>query len=461
MNRALIIVPRRPAGWRSAGVVPLLHEAEIGTHAALCAAGISVDVILQGVPRFDAILKRHDFVVMVRPAPDFFRGVESAMASSGGRLLRILDRPEDGGVRGPRLLRNVALAAPGPLLRLSRLPRRVPVHGWRRRASFPPVAVLRPEQDDQVMGRWGSGGPALLCRSRGRSKIWTSGFPLDHLGAEDLAGLIRLLSGNVQGAGPGRAALPEGARAVLALLHDVEDPLPGDPGGLKSVREGTEGCLHTEARLGFRATYNLVGAFAEQIPDLVKRMVAEGHEVASHGATHREIVSLDPAALREEVQGAEARIGAISGSRIRGFRSPRSRWSGPLLDLLAERGYLWNAEADDSPYPYPVPLEAANGLVRVPVAVDDWGYVKGRASPREMLNLWKRTVLSAAERGGWVAIGSHPSVLGAGAGRLEAFGAFLEWVSERGIRVMTLGEVAAWWSARMPAQEARREAGRP
>ena len=443
MNRALLIVPRRATGWRSDGVVPLLSEVESGTHAALCAARISVDIVLEGAPRFDAVLKRHDFVVMVRPARDSFRAVESAMASSGGCLLRILDRPEDGGVRGPRLLRKVRLAAPGAPLWLSRLPRRVPVHGWRRRASFPPVAVLRPEQDDQVMGRWESGGPALLRRSRGRSRIWTSGFPLDHLGAEDLAGLMGLLSEHAQGAEAIRAALPEGTRAVLALLHDVEDPLPDDPGGLKSVREGTEGCLRMEARQGFRATYNLVGAFAEQIPDLVKRMVSEGHEVASHGATHREVVSLDPAALREEVQEAEARIGAISGSRIRGFRSPRSRWSGPLLDLLAERGYVWNAEADDSPYPYPVPLQAANGLVRVPVAVDDWGYVKGRASPREMLNLWKRTVLSAEERGGWVAIGSHPSVLGAGAGRLEAFGTFLEWVSERGIRVMTLGEVAA------------------
>jgi peptidoglycan/xylan/chitin deacetylase (PgdA/CDA1 family) len=461
MNRALLVVPRRSVGWRSDGVVPLLHEAESGTHAALCAAGISVEIILEGVPRFDAVLKRHGFVVMVRPERDSFRAIESAVASSGGCLLRILDRPKDGGVPGPRFLRKVALAPPRPPLWLSRLPLRVPVHGWRRRASFPSLAVLRPQQDDRVMGRWGSGGPALLCRSLGRSRIWTSGFSLDHLAAEDLAGLMSLLSENVQREGATHAAVPEGARAVLALLHDVEDPLPDDPGGLKSVREGTEGCLQTEACLGFRATYNLVGAFAEQIPDLVKRMVAEGHEVASHGATHREVVSLDPASLREEVQQAEARIGRISGTRIRGFRSPRSRWSGPLLDLLAERGYLWNAELDDSPYPYPVPMEAANGLVRVPVVVDDWGYVKGRASPRDMLNLWKRKVLSAETRRCWVAIGSHPSVLGAGAGRLEAFGSFLEWVSERGIRVMTLGEVAAWWSARIPADDARREAGHP
>ena len=460
MSEALLVVARRSAGWRSEGVVPLLHDVESGTHAALCAAGFSVEVIPEGVPRFAAAVERHDLVVMVRPVHDSFRAVESAMTWSGGCLLRILDRTEQGGNLGPRLLRKVVLVAPGAPLRLSRLPRRVPVHGWRRRVTLPFIGVLRLEADDRVIGRWELGGPALLRRVRGNARIWTSGFPLDHLGAEDLARLVRLLTEDVQAAESGHAAIPDRARAVLALIHDVEDPLPDDPRGLRSVREGTESCLETEASLGFRATYNLVGTFAEQIPDLVKRMVAEGHEVASHGATHREVVSLAPAALREEVQEAETRIGRISGSRIRGFRSPRSRWSGPLLDLLAERGYSWNAEADDSPYPYPIPMENPRGLVRVPVVMDDWAYVRERASPREVLNLWKRQVLSAEARRCWVAIGSHPSVLGARSGRLEAFRSFLEWVSEREIRVMTVGDVAAWWSGRVPSEVVRREADR-
>ena len=134
-----------PAGGRVAagGGADVAGEAESGTHAALCAAGVSVEIILEGVPRFDAVLKRHDFVVMARPAPDSFRVVASAMATSGGCLLRILERPEDGGVRGPRLLRKVALAQSRPPLWLSRLPRRVPVHGWRRRASSASVSPDR------------------------------------------------------------------------------------------------------------------------------------------------------------------------------------------------------------------------------------------------------------------------------------------------------------------------------
>jgi peptidoglycan-N-acetylglucosamine deacetylase len=237
------------------------------------------------------------------------------------------------------------------------------------------------------------------------------------------------------------------------LLHDVEEPLPGDARGLESVREGTVACLELEARYGIRATYNLVGTFAKRIPDLVARMDAEGHEIASHSTSHREIPGLDAAALMAEVRGAEDLIGRICGRRIRGFRSPRSRWTGPLLDLLGERGYLWNAEADASPYPYPVPRRTRGGLLRIPVAVDDWDYVRHHASPRQVRDLWKSEVLTAEARGCWVGIGSHPSVLGIEVARQNAFKEFLEWLSGRDVRVMTLEGASAWWRLRIPAAE--------
>ena len=92
----------------------------------------------------------------------------------------------------------------------------------------------------------------------------------------------------------------------------------------------------------------------------------------------------------------------------------------------------------------------------MPVAVDDWDYVRKRATPRDVLNLWKKEVLSAEKRGCWVAIGSHPSVLGAQPGRMDAFREFLEWLSTRKVRVMTLGDASAWWLARVSTAEGRR-----
>jgi len=457
MSRALLLAQTRASGWHADGVVPLLDEAESATHAALSAAGVSVEVTGEEAPWLDGVLKEHRLVVMVRPTDESFRAVQSVMRGRQGCLLRVMDRPT-GASRGPMLFREVRLEGTGLSLAVSRLPRRSRVRGWRRRASFPPLAVLRPEPEDEVMGRWERNGPALLRHTRDRLSVWTAAFPLDHLGSEEVGRLVRLILQDVQETLTTHSPVPDGARAAVILLHDVEDPLPDDPRGLTSVREGTEGCLQAEARFGFRATYNLVGTFAEQIEDLVKRIAAEGHEVASHGASHRVVADLETISLEEEVKGAERRISGISGTRIRGFRSPRSRWSGPLLDLLAERGYLWNAEADDSPYPYQVPRGTRGDLVRVPVAVDDWDYVRKRASPRRVLDCWKGEVLSAEKRGCWVAIGSHPSVLGAARGRMDAFRDFLEWLSARSVRVMTLGDASAWWRARVsPAVGSRQE----
>ncbi len=453
MRRAILVVPERSAGWHPDGVRPLLNEAECGSHAALCAAEFAVTVLGEGAFLGGCAADPGDLVVQVRPGEDSVRSVESVMGAGGGCVLRILDRPDGGASAGPRLRRRVVLDPPGPPLEVARLPLRSRVTGWRGRVAFPSLSSLRPGPEDRIAGKWNEGGgPALLQRTQGRLRVWTAGFPLDHLEAGALLRLAELL-GLDRRKSPGREAVPDQAAAAVLLLHDVEEALPGDPRGVASVREGTEACLELQARHGFRATYNLVGAFAEQIPDLVRRMVSEGHEVASHGATHRVMADLDPASLRDEVAGAEERIGRISGTRIRGFRSPRSRWGGPLLDLLAERGYLWNAEADPSPFPYRVPRGDGRGLVRVPVAVDDWDYVRKGASPRQVLDLWKREVVSAERRGCWVAIGSHPSVLGARPARMDAFAGFLEWLAGRKLRVMTLGEAASWWQERMSPED--------
>ncbi len=453
MIRAVLLVPERAAGWRPEGVLPLLNPAENGAHAALSAAGVPLEVMSEATFRSSAVQSGWDLVVLACPTVDSCRAAESALESTSGCLLRIQDRPVSEMSRGPRLFRNVTVDGADVLLEVSRLPLRSRAPGWRSRFSFPAFTVLRPEREDEVVGRWNRGGPALLRRSRDRLKIWTAGFPPDHLAAEGLARLLDLLLEGRREQDEARDPVPAGGQAVVILLHDVEEALPDDPRGLRSVQEGTEACLESEARHGFRATYNVVGTFAEQIPALVKRMVAEGHEVASHGATHRVVADLDPTALLEEVKGAEDRIGRISGTRVRGFRSPRSRWSRALLDLVAERDYLWNAEVDPSPFPYSVPGGGRGRLVRVPVAVDDWDYVRDSASPGAVLDLWKREVLSAEERGCWVSIGSHPSVLGVHSARVNAFGRFLEWLSDRKVRVMTLGEASAWWLSRTAKAE--------
>src|SRR5207245_7761397 len=257
MIRAVLLVPERAVGWQPQGALPLLSPAETGAHAALCAGGVPLRVIGEDSFLSGAAQPEWDLVIMVRPTEGSSRTVESAMKSASGSLLRIQDLPADGSSRGPRFLRNFTLEEPGGLLEVSRLPLRSRIAGWRARLSLPTSVVLHQEAGDEVVGRWIRGGPALLCRTRDRMKVWTAGFPPDHLDAEDLSRFLALLVEGRSGRGEVQDPVPAGARAVVILLHDVEEALPDDPRGVQSVREGTEGCLELEVRYRIRATYNL------------------------------------------------------------------------------------------------------------------------------------------------------------------------------------------------------------
>ena len=79
--------------------------------------------------------------------------------------------------------------------------------------------------------------------------------------------------------------------------------------------------LDTLAKHGVRATFFVVGRNAEIYPELVKRMIAEGHEVAIHGYTHTPPAQLSPEEEERELVMARRALEAV-GATISGYRSP-------------------------------------------------------------------------------------------------------------------------------------------
>ena len=66
----------------------------------------------------------------------------------------------------------------------------------------------------------------------------------------------------------------------------------------------------------YRVTFFVTVRFAEACPELVARMAARGHEIASHGMTHSRFSPEDLAQSRE-------RLSALAGAAVTGFRPPR------------------------------------------------------------------------------------------------------------------------------------------
>jgi peptidoglycan-N-acetylglucosamine deacetylase len=109
----------------------------------------------------------------------------------------------------------------------------------------------------------------------------------------------------------------------------------------------TPAVLDALARLGMRATFFMVGSHARRAPDLVARVVREGHEIGNHTWSHASLPSLSHRQAIDEIERAEE---ALEPASSRLFRPPYGHQT--LGSWLAARrsGYhpvLWNATGGD------------------------------------------------------------------------------------------------------------------
>lgn len=113
-------------------------------------------------------------------------------------------------------------------------------------------------------------------------------------------------------------------KGVVLLSFDVEEfDLPREHGveigldeGVKVSSSGLVRILDTLKAEGVKATFFTTGNFARECPELVRRIVAEGHELACHGVDH---FSPRPTDLAESKKIVEK----VGGVKVAGYRQPR------------------------------------------------------------------------------------------------------------------------------------------
>ena len=94
----------------------------------------------------------------------------------------------------------------------------------------------------------------------------------------------------------------------------------------------------------------IVGWTAQRQPQLVREIVAAGHEIASHGFWHRLVYEQSPAEFREDLRLGRDVLQDILGRRVTAYRAPsfsitrRSLWA---REILVEEGF----DADFSVFP--------------------------------------------------------------------------------------------------------------
>ncbi len=95
-----------------------------------------------------------------------------------------------------------------------------------------------------------------------------------------------------------------------------------------------------------KATFFVLGWIAERYPALVQEIQKRGHEVASHGYSHRRVYTQMPEQFRTETRRARYILEDIIGQPIRGYRAAsysiteKSLWA---LDILQEEGFVYDS----------------------------------------------------------------------------------------------------------------------
>ena len=141
------------------------------------------------------------------------------------------------------------------------------------------------------------------------------------------------------------------------LSIDVEDyfhvsafenvsPVETWAGRTSRVEGNTDLILALLAARGVKATFFVLGWVAEHYPDIPRRIVEQGHEIASHGYNHQRVCTQNRQSFHEDVRASKSLLEDLTGMPVYGYRAPSysiskdTEWA---FDELLEAGYRYDS----------------------------------------------------------------------------------------------------------------------
>src|SRR5438094_5428890 len=233
------------------------------------------------------------------------------------------------------------------------------------------------------------------------------------------------------------------------------------------------------AELGVRRTWPTTACVLARNPELLRRYVDRGAELAVHGLVHGDHAMLERAEQRDAIARA-LEIFAHAGIEATGFRGPYLRYTAATIEVLRELGFRYHSSQAvlfpvvDGPldasaaagYQLALELYSArdarrvaviprlrDGLVDIPVAIPDDEVLIERLgfSPEDRIATWRDLLDLTYERGELFTIQLHPERI---LELAEALRAVLAEAQRRrpGVFVAQLHEIASWWTRRAEAR---------
>lgn len=165
--------------------------------------------------------------------------------------------------------------------------------------------------------------------------------------------------GNVSGVGPMGNPLPSG----------IFDP-NADSYGRYGANSGIRRLMRILDRTGISANVFTSGALAERDPEQVKAVAEAGHEIVAHGYAQ----DLIPAKLSAEEDEEYIRkttdlLASVTGTRPKGWVSPRATAGPETIRRLLSHGYSWQGDVLDCDLPYMQDFDEGS-IVAVPLSIE-------------------------------------------------------------------------------------------
>jgi peptidoglycan-N-acetylglucosamine deacetylase len=156
---------------------------------------------------------------------------------------------------------------------------------------------------------------------------------------------------------PSAGAAPRGDARGVSHVHETPVP-PAGPGEKVVALTFDDGphptytppILDVLARYGVKATFFALGREAERHPDLVHRVVAEGHAIGNHTWDHKDLRPLTDEQFISQIDHTTEVLEGISGQRMICARPPYGKSDPRVTGRLAERGLtsvVWTADSRD------------------------------------------------------------------------------------------------------------------
>ncbi|HWI74874.1 MAG TPA: polysaccharide deacetylase [Baekduia sp.] len=119
-----------------------------------------------------------------------------------------------------------------------------------------------------------------------------------------------------------------------------------------STVRGVWRILEILERQGVPATFFVPGWTAENYPHVVEAILAAGHEVGHHGYLHSSTHKVDMETQERELDRGFAALESVGAPRPRGYRSTAWEVTPETLQMVVDRGFLYDSSfmSDDRPY---------------------------------------------------------------------------------------------------------------